>query len=73
MNAGVLMGKLDQLKQLHRELLMPKALPGMKGTIGRPSDLIPVHAAGQLKGYWKNVKHKPATGFQVSKKNKFKD
>jgi|TARA_R110000824_G_scaffold314537_2_gene501384 hypothetical protein len=67
------MGKLDLLKQLHRELLMPKALPGMKGTIGRPSDLIPVHAAGQLKGYWKNVKHKPATGFQVSKKNKFKD
>ena len=44
------MGKLDQLKKLHRELLMPKALPGMKGTIGRPSDLIPVHAAGQLKG-----------------------
>ncbi len=68
-----LMSKLDLLKQLHRELLMPKALPGMKGTIGRPSDLIPVHAAGQLKGYWKNVKHKPATGFQVSKKNKFKD
>jgi hypothetical protein len=67
------MGKLDLLKQLHRELLMPKALPGMKGTIGRPSDLIPTYAAGQLKGYWKNVKHKPATGFQVSKKNKFKD
>jgi len=67
------MGKLDQLKKLHRELLMPKALPGMKGTIGRPSDLIAVHAAGQLKGYWKNVKHKPATGFEVSKKNKFKD
>jgi len=67
------MGKLDQLKKLHRELLMPKALPGMKGTIGRPSDLIPVHPAGQLKGYWKNVKHKPATGFQVSKKTKFKD
>ena len=52
---------------------MPKALPGMKGTIGGPSDLIPVHAAGQLKGYWKNVKHKPATGFEVSKKNKFKE
>ena len=67
------MTKLGELKRLHRELLMPKALPGMKGTIGRPSDLIPVHAAGQLKGYWKNVKHKPATGFQVSKKNKFKD
>ena len=67
------MSKLDLLKQLHRELLMPKALPGMKGTIGRPSDLIPVHAAGQLKGYWKNVKHKPATGFEVSMKNKFKD
>ena len=67
------MSKLDLLKQLHRELLMPKALPGMKGTIGRPSALIPVHAAGQLKGYWKNVKHKPATGFEVSKKNKFKD
>jgi len=67
------MSKLGELKRLHRELLMPKALPGMKGTIGRPSDLIPVHAAGQLKGYWKNVKHKPATGFQVSKKNKFKD
>ena len=67
------MSKLDDLKKLHRELLMPKALPGMKGTIGRPSDLISVHAAGQLKGYWKNVKHKPATGFQVSKKNKFKD
>ena len=67
------MSKLDLLKQLHRELLMPKALPGMKGTIGRPSDLIPVHAAGQLKGYWKNVKHKPPTGFEVSKKNKFKD
>ena len=67
------MSKLDDLKRLHVELLMPKALPGMKGTIGRPSDLIPVHAAGQLKGYWKNVKHKPASGFQVSKKNKFKD
>ena len=67
------MSKLDLLKQLHRELLMPKALPGMKGTIGRPSDLIPVHAAGKLTGHWKNVKHKPATGFQVSKKNKFKD
>ena len=67
------MSKLGELKRLHRELLMPKALPGMKGTIGRPSDLIPVHAAGQLKGYWKNVKHKPATGFEVSKKNKFKD
>ena len=67
------MSKLGELKRLHRELLMPKALPGMKETIGRPSDLIPVHAAGQLKGYWKNVKHKPATGFQVSKKNKFKD
>ena len=67
------MSKLGELKRLHRELLMPKALPGMKGTIGKPSDLIPVHAAGQLKGYWKNVKHKPATGFQVSKKNKFKD
>ena len=67
------MTKLGELKRLHRELLMPKALPGMKGTIGRPSDLIPTYAAGQLKGYWKNVKHKPATGFQVSKKNKFKD
>ena len=67
------MTKLGELKRLHRELLMPKALPGMKGTIGRPSDLIPVHAAGQLKGYWKNVIHKPATGFEVSKKNKFKD
>jgi len=67
------MSKLGELKRLHRELLMPKALPGMKGTIGRPSDLIPTYAAGQLKGYWKNVKHKPATGFQVSKKNKFKD
>jgi len=52
---------------------MPKALPGMKGTIGRPSDVIPVYAAGKLTGHWKNVKHKPATGFQVSKKNKFKD
>jgi len=67
------MSKLGELKRLHRELLMPKALPGMKGTIGRPSDLIPTYAAGQLKGYWKNVKHKPATGFEVSKKNKFKD
>ena len=67
------MSKLGELKRLHRELLMPKAVPGIKGTIGRPSDLIPVHVAGQLKGYWKNVKHKPATGFQVSKKNKFKD
>ena len=67
------MTKLGELKRLHRELLMPKALPGMKGTIGRPSDIIPEYAAGQLKGYWKNVKHKPATGFQVSKKNKFKD
>ena len=67
------MSKLDDLKRLHVELLMPKALPGMKGTIGRPSDLIPTYAAGKLKGYWKNVKHKPATGFQVSKKNKFKD
>ena len=67
------MSKLDLLRQLHFELLMPKALPGMKGSIGGPSDLIPVHAAGQLKGYWKNVKHKPATGFEVSKKNKFKE
>ena len=67
------MSKLGELKRLHRELLMLKKTPGMKGTIGRPSDLIPVHAAGNLKGYWKNVKNKPATGFQVSKKNKFKD
>ena len=67
------MSKLGELKRLHRELLMLKKTPGMKGPIGRPSDLIPTYAAGQLKGYWKNVKHKPATGFQVSKKNKFKD
>jgi len=67
------MSKLDLLKQLHFELLRPKPMPGMKGTIGGPSDLIPVHAAGKLKGYWKNVKHKPATGFEVSKKNKFKE
>ena len=52
---------------------MPKLMPGMKNTIGRPSDVIPVHAAGKLKGYWKNVKHKPATGFEVSKRNKFKE
>ena len=58
------MTKLDDLKKLHRELLMPKALPGMKGTIGRPSDLIPEYAKSVnneksvLRGYWKNVKSK---------------
>jgi len=67
------MSKLDLLKQLHLELLRPRKMPGMKGTIGRPSDLIPTYAAGKLKGYWKNVKHKPATGFEVSKRNKFKE
>jgi len=67
------MSRLDLLNKLHWELLMPKKMPGMKGTIGRPSDVIPVHAAGKLKGYWKNVKHKPATGFEVSKRNKFKE
>jgi hypothetical protein len=64
LNVGVLMGKLDQLKQLHRELLRPKKAPGMAGTIGRPSDLIPEYAKSVnneksvLRGYWKNVKSK---------------
>ena len=40
------MSKLGELKRLHRELLMLKKTPGMKGTIGRPSDLIPTYAAG---------------------------
>ena len=46
------------LKQLHKELLMPKKVPGMNGTIGRPSDLIPEYAAGKLRGHWKNIKNK---------------
>ena len=59
----MLMDSLTRLNQLWNQLKRPRKVPGMSGTIGRPSDLIPEYAKtvndkSVLRGYWKNVKSK---------------
>ena len=58
------MSRLDQINQLWKQLKKSRKTPGMSGTIGRPSDLIPEYAKSVnneksvLRGYWKNIKSK---------------
>ena len=40
----MLMDSLTRLNQLWNQLKRPRKVPGMSGTIGRPSDLIPEYA-----------------------------